>query len=325
MGLKNLNITVARNVSLAELGMDSMMAVEIKQTLEREFDILMTEQNIRNLNFAALRKMINATEQGKTYDATEAATNILDSFEMFTQKLKDSDLNPNIYVELDTKREVTENIIFLIPGTDGSASVYKQMESKIKSLAICLQHDAINMPDVTRSYVMEKMKDQKEFLIVGYSFGSLIAIELARLLEAKNFIGRLILIDGAPDWMKFLNLKECSTWEEKLELITARFSEKINMLSVENQKLLCTTVYDDIIAAQDYDISSLSRLKSSVILLKPTLTSFTFPEDYGLHKSTESAVQIYYIEGSHITMMDKIASFINEDFKCSKGSAIKRR
>ncbi|KAL6446819.1 hypothetical protein ACFW04_001327 [Cataglyphis niger] len=279
MGLKNLN-KVSPNVSLAELGMDSMMAVEIKQTLEREFDILMTEQDIRNLNFSALRKMINATEQGKT-------------FEIFTQKLKDSDLNPNIYVELDTKREVTGNIIFLIPGIDGSASVYKQMESKIKFLAICLQHGAINMPNVTRSvmksaayllpYVMEKMKDQKEFLIVGYSFGSLIAIELARLLEAKNFIGRLILIDGAPDWMKFLNLKECSTWEEKLELITVSFSEKINMLSVENQKLLCTTIYDHIIAAQDYDISSF-------------------------------AVQIHYIEGSHITMMNKIASFINEAF-----------
>lgn len=48
------------------------------------------------------------------------------------------------------------------------------------------------------------MKEQKDFLIVGYSFGSLIAIELARLLEAKNFFGRLILIDGAPDFMKFL-------------------------------------------------------------------------------------------------------------------------
>jgi len=48
------------------------------------------------------------------------------------------------------------------------------------------------------------MKDKKEFLIVGHSFGSLIAIELARLLEAKNFRGRLILIDGAPDQLKFM-------------------------------------------------------------------------------------------------------------------------
>ncbi|KAM0724375.1 Fatty acid synthase [Formica fusca] len=42
MGLKNLNI-VTPNVLLTELGMDSMMVVEIKQTLEKEFDILLTE------------------------------------------------------------------------------------------------------------------------------------------------------------------------------------------------------------------------------------------------------------------------------------------
>ncbi|EFN64610.1 hypothetical protein EAG_16158 [Camponotus floridanus] len=69
------------------------------------------------------------------------------------------------------------------------------------------------MPGVTRSvmksaayllpHLLEKIQSRKEFLIVGYSFGSLIAIELARLLEAKNFFGRLILIDGAPDQMKF--------------------------------------------------------------------------------------------------------------------------
>lgn len=62
------------------------------------------------------------------------------------------------------------------------------------------------------------MKDQKEFLIMGYSFGSLIAIELARLLEAKNFSGRLILIDGAPDQMIFLSKKFFyNTSEQKLQ------------------------------------------------------------------------------------------------------------
>ncbi|XP_070167745.1 fatty acid synthase-like [Polyergus mexicanus] len=358
MGLKNINI-VAPNVLLAELGMDSMMAVEIKQTLEREFDILLTEQDIRNLTFAGLKKMTNAIEQGKTYDAIETATNNLVGFEILTRKLKDSDLSSDIYVELDTKREVAENIIFLIPGLDGSASVYKLIESEIKSLAICLQHGALNMPDVTSSiiksagyllpYIMEKMEDRKEFLIVGYSFGSLIAIELARLLEAKNFVGRLLLIDGAPDWLKFLielhnytsqqelqnaillnfmkmylesdnemsalELNKCSIWEEKLELFTALFSEKINVLSVENQKFLCTTVYDHLLATQDYDISLLPPLKSSIILLKPTLTPITFPEqDYGLHKVTEGAVKIHYVEGSHMTMMDKVAPFINEEF-----------
>ncbi|CAL1678644.1 unnamed protein product [Lasius platythorax] len=358
MGLKNPNL-VAPNIPLAELGMDSMMAVEIKQTLEREFDILLTAQDIRNLNFAKLKKMTNKAEQEEAYDATEADTNDLDGLKILTRKLQDSDLSPDISVEVATKREVAGSEIFFIPGVDGCASVYKLVEAKIKSSAICLQHGALNMPGVTRSvmksaayllpHILEKMTSQKEFLIVGYSFGSLIAIELARLLEDKNFFGRLILIDGTPDLMKFLiekflnhsseqelqndillrfrkmylesdnemfalELKKCNTWEEKLKVLT-HFSKEINVLTVENQKFLCSTIYDHIIAVQDYNISSLPRLKSSVILLKPTLTPITFgEEDYGLHKVTENAVQIHYVEGTHITMMDndKIASFINE-------------
>jgi len=65
------------------------------------------------------------------------------------------------------------------------------------------------------------MKDQKEFLIVGYSFGSLIAIELVRLLETNNFSGRLILIDGAPDQMKFWTNQHltCTSQEELQNII----------------------------------------------------------------------------------------------------------
>jgi len=40
--------------------------------------------------------------------------------------------------------------------------------------------------------------------MVGYSFGSIIAIELTRRLEAMNFKGRLILIDGAPEQMRMM-------------------------------------------------------------------------------------------------------------------------
>jgi len=220
-----------------------------------------------------------------------------------------------------------------------------------------LQHSVLNIPDHSRSviksaayllpYVLEKMKDQKEFLIVGYSFGSLIAIELARSLEAKNTSGQLILIDGAPDQMKFwseqyfnytsqqelqniillglmdiycapnkemlsLELDKYNTWEEKLEVFHAYFLKDV--LTKENQKLICTTIYDHIIAIQDYNVSLLPRLKSPIILLKPTITVISSTEeDYGLHKVTEGKVQIYHVEGTHVTMMDsdKIASVIN--------------
>lgn len=45
------------------------------------------------------------------------------------------------------------------------------------------------------------MADQ-EFLIVGYSFGGLIALEILKLLEKNNRKGKLWLIDSSPQFLK---------------------------------------------------------------------------------------------------------------------------
>lgn len=42
--------------------MDSMMAVEIKQTLEREFQVFLTPQDIRGMTFAKLQDLAAQTE-----------------------------------------------------------------------------------------------------------------------------------------------------------------------------------------------------------------------------------------------------------------------
>lgn len=56
--------TVSLHSSLAELGMDSMMAVEIKQTLEREFEVFLTAQDIRSMTFAKLAEIGAQAEEG---------------------------------------------------------------------------------------------------------------------------------------------------------------------------------------------------------------------------------------------------------------------
>ena len=55
-GIHNLK-TISLNSTLAELGMDSMTAVEIKQTVEREFEVYLTPQEIRSLTFASLYEL----------------------------------------------------------------------------------------------------------------------------------------------------------------------------------------------------------------------------------------------------------------------------
>jgi len=54
---------VSLHSTLAELGMDSMMAVEIKQTLEREFEMFLSAQDIRGLTFARLTELAQTMQE----------------------------------------------------------------------------------------------------------------------------------------------------------------------------------------------------------------------------------------------------------------------
>lgn len=51
IGVRDMK-TISLHSTLPELGMDSMMASEIKQILEREFDIFLTPEGVRSLTFA---------------------------------------------------------------------------------------------------------------------------------------------------------------------------------------------------------------------------------------------------------------------------------
>lgn len=84
----------------------------------------------------------------------------------------------------------------------------------------------------------EKLKDRIDFTLVGYSFGSLVTIELARQLEAKGFNGRLILIDGAPLLMKeIVNQYFKSSSEEELQNnVLVRITE---LFTSTNNKQVC--------------------------------------------------------------------------------------
>lgn len=73
LGIQDLK-TISMHSSLAELGMDSMMAVEIKQTLEREFDVALTAQDIRGLTFAKLA----AITSGDTGSDGKGGTKVID-------------------------------------------------------------------------------------------------------------------------------------------------------------------------------------------------------------------------------------------------------
>lgn len=140
---------MSQNSSLAELGMDSMMAVEIKQTLERDFEVFLTAQDIRVLNIAKLVEMSakDTKKQTKQIKKTTTKTEKMIGMRLLMKTLNVSVLDGQYCVQLPVKCGEKRNEIFLIPGIEGSAAIFAELASKLKFPATCLQLGIYNIND----------------------------------------------------------------------------------------------------------------------------------------------------------------------------------
>ncbi|XP_011503081.1 PREDICTED: fatty acid synthase [Ceratosolen solmsi marchali] len=207
MGLKDLK-SVSPQTSLAELGMDSMMAVEIKQSLEREYDIILTAQDIRGLNFSKLQDMSE-----KTTIVPQQSQDVLTGMKLLMRVIGLDSLSSETCIKMETavdEGKGEQRQVFLLPGIEGTANPYRVIADQLKVPAYVLQLNNIggesisieSIADYLLPFVTDKMGDRNDFTLVGYSYGCTIAIELARKLEAKGMTGKLIFIDGSPDLIK---------------------------------------------------------------------------------------------------------------------------
>lgn len=73
IGIKDVN-TVNLTNSLADLGMDSLMGAEIKQTLERNYDVVLSAQEIRNLTFGKLKDLASGGGSSEPSAAPASST-----------------------------------------------------------------------------------------------------------------------------------------------------------------------------------------------------------------------------------------------------------
>ncbi|XP_046416456.1 fatty acid synthase-like isoform X1 [Neodiprion fabricii] len=347
MGLKDLK-NISMHTPLSELGMDSMTAVEIKQTLERDFDVTLTTSDIRVLNFHKLQNMamkdsIEDERQTRTVQEIDEFAGI----KLLIRRLDVEKLDKNIYVHLTTAAE-TGKEVFMLPGIEGTCTVFKSLASKLKSPAICFQPTAVptsltsihEMTDYFIPHINSKSNERREFVLVGYSFGSIFAVELARRLENQGFTGRLVLLDGSPFYTKELTgsllqksdeqmqfytivammnsvaplsvakltseLQNCSSWDEKLTVFMRNLPEHLQSnVTPDDQKIICSSIYSRLKALKSYECSELPPIKSSIILVKPKISENSVSsEDYGLGSVTSANVKIYYANGNHLTMLD---------------------
>jgi acyl carrier protein len=182
--------TTPNHLTLGELGMESMFAVELQQGLEREYGAKLTLNDIKNITVKQLKDF----QSGKKEVLTELAKNL----KLMRAKLtKIKFLIPD---ETHTKLNAVQdgNPIYFLPPVEGIFSVLENLAKKINRPVIGLNwtqdmKNMITMKDFSNYYInlLKKLSPNGNYDIVGHSFGALILTKMLR----KAPIGRAVIID----------------------------------------------------------------------------------------------------------------------------------
>nr|XP_027196308.1 fatty acid synthase-like [Dermatophagoides pteronyssinus] len=200
LGIKQMD-NLAPNTSLAELGMDSLMAVEVKQFLERNYEVILSVQELRSLtvkNLMEIGGLNQATDsQAKNSKNTTSST-------AMTLSIPVLKLPTEKYIKLNNNGKGLP--IFFLPPIEGNFELLKQLAQKCSNPVFGLNWTAelrnFHSIEQASNYFVrlttEIVDDGSTINIVGYSFGTIIAFDMALQLQSNQTNVSLILLDGSP-------------------------------------------------------------------------------------------------------------------------------
>ncbi|GAB6033131.1 hypothetical protein CHUAL_012740 [Chamberlinius hualienensis] len=222
LGVKDLRV-LNPNLTLPELGMDSIMGVEIKQTLERHFDLVLTMTNIRRLDIKSLQAIDNGelpeVVGGKTVqkDAeSETATELdLNAFPAVEEEVVIERYNFDNMIPTDSlipMNTVTEGSpIYIVHPVEGSVNSILGVGSRLRFPAFGLQisRDApLNSIKDLAAYYIKRIKAHQPrgpYRLGGYSFGGVLMFEMALQLQAtgkpEDSLDHLVFLDGSQKYV----------------------------------------------------------------------------------------------------------------------------
>uniref|UniRef100_A0A182X139 Uncharacterized protein n=1 Tax=Anopheles quadriannulatus TaxID=34691 RepID=A0A182X139_ANOQN len=188
----------------------------------------------------------------------------------------------------------------------------------------------------------------EQFLVIGYSFGSLLALEVVKRLEARSLRGKLMLIDGSPLYLQRFASHHLSGFDdEHLQMAILTLVLRFSLPSVSNEilsSIMGEATYENRVTkmldigresnpfSEDYTRKMmrvlLFRLKAAMnmstevkeklaspLVLVRSGTIGDIEEDYGLTEFTSSSMIVKIIDGTHQTMLAnmELLEIINKD------------
>uniref|UniRef100_A0A915PSY3 Fatty acid synthase n=1 Tax=Setaria digitata TaxID=48799 RepID=A0A915PSY3_9BILA len=200
------------DANLGDLGLDSLMGVEIKQALERDYDIVLSMKDIRTLTLNKLQQLVDSGGSSSTVLQTtelelkkesekEAEQNTVEQLErqmnqLFKMRVDVNDLEPTDLI-LKCNKVESGPPTFFVHSIEGIATPLKKVMSKCNFPAYCFQstrevpQDSIEK--VALKYIAEMKKVQPEgpYRIIGYSYGACIGFEMATMLQETDGVYRM--------------------------------------------------------------------------------------------------------------------------------------
>ncbi|XP_065083526.1 fatty acid synthase-like [Ochlerotatus camptorhynchus] len=347
MSIRDLK-SVSMESTLADIGMDSLMAVEIKQVLERDFDMVLSPQELRTLSFAKLLKMEEDKKQAAKDKESGESKGLVIGMQMLLRNLGDEETSETTLLRLPSAGDEGRPILF-IPGVECVAgnvwkTIAEQVNAPVYILQLCSAVECDNIPAIVECIIGElcgvMLNGYDDFVIAAYSFGALVGIEIARCLQTRGIRGKLLLVDGAPKYLKLWSAKQLgeNPPDEEIQklimlvLIAMVFPdqpaekmfaimevpsfdgqiEKLIELGAEQStysadytrmmtKALCKRIKMAVYLYLDED----QPLDLPITLVRPTEVPFSdIEDDYGLSNYTTGEITLRMIEGTHSSMLE---------------------
>lgn len=187
-------------------GLDSLMGVEVRQTLERDYDIQLAMKEVRLLTVNSLRDLAKGgsskTEnepQEELKQSNEKTSNVIGSqvIPHFTDKtvLKLNDINNG------------QKPLFVMHNINGSVEPLKTLAAALTcpvfGLQYSIQAPSNSIQDLAAFYInkIREVVPRGPYRLSGYSFGACVALEMSIQLEKTKEVESLVLMDGSQDYV----------------------------------------------------------------------------------------------------------------------------
>lgn len=275
--------------TLFEIGVDSLMTVEVLQVLERDYELSLPLESLRTLTLQDIVNQIQNTSDQEIAE-TNATLPEFQLVDLFFAKIKQ--LSDETLLKLKTKRDDSTGIKILIPGIYGVCNqVLYELGEKLDSKAFCLQFEKYggckNINEIASSVideVIEKvMVNTDRFCLIGHSYGGLIALDLAAQLEEQGYYGKVVMIDASP---AVVRKRASATFEIRSKTNYNKQSEH----GVLNRVKTCLEV----------QVDDFKKLKSDILVLAGGADK---DSDFDVSMHSSGFVKTIYIKGDHHTML----------------------